>query len=346
MNKGMMGRMLCTALAVILAAVTTIGTAARLLPIGMSTMPYVPNIVAATPWFALTAALALLFALLGRRRLIIVLMVACLGAQAYWQGPFFSSVVGVGSAGSSNSAGSGSGSGSASSDTSKSTSTLRVMTCNVYKGRADAEQIVRLVRDEHVQVLALQETTSAFVDELNKAGIADYLPYAKTASADGKYGNGVWSSTPLADPVKDEVNSSASFMPAGTVSLSNGKALRFVSVHTTSPVNRYWNLWKRSIDEIGALDSRSNTTYVFMGDFNATYDHAPFRDMLGDRFTDAARQAGHGFTFSWPSDRPYLPMMFSIDHIVLDKGLVASDLKNVKVDGTDHAALLGTIRMS
>lgn len=340
MNKGTMGRMLCTALAVILAAVTAVGTAARLLPIGMSTMPYVPNIVAATPWFALTAALALLFALLGRRRLIIVLMVACLGAQAYWQGPFFSSVVGSNSSNSSTSDASGS------SGSSGDATTLRVMTCNVYKGRADAGQIVRLVRDEHIQVLALQETTSAFVDELNKAGIADYLPYAKTASADGKYGNGVWSSTPLADPVKDEVNSSASFMPAGTVSLTNGKTLRFVSVHTTSPVNRYWNLWKRSIDEIGALDSRSNTTYVFMGDFNATYDHAPFRDMLGSRFTDAARQAGHGFTFSWPSDRPYLPMMFSIDHIVLDKGLSASDLKNVKVDGTDHAALLGTIHVS
>ncbi|MBT1176052.1 endonuclease/exonuclease/phosphatase family protein [Bifidobacterium callimiconis] len=327
-----MGRIACTALAVILAAATAVGTAARLLPLGMSTMPYVPNIVAATPWFALTAALALLFAVIGRRRLLIVLMVACLGAQAYWQGPFFSSVVGANSSASASSSGA-------------SATTLRVMTCNVYKGRADAGEIVRLVRDEQVKVLALQETTKAFVEELGKAGIANYLPYSKTASADGKYGNGVWSAMPLANPVKDEVNSSASFMPAGTVSLSDGRTLRFVSVHTTSPVNGYWNLWKRSIDEIGALDARSGSTYVFMGDFNATYDHAPFRAMLGDRFTDAARQSGHGFTFSWPSDRPYLPMMFSIDHIVLDRGLAASDLKNVKVSGTDHAALLGTIRV-
>lgn len=339
MNKGTIGRIACAALAVILAAATVVGTAARLLPLGMSTMPYVPNIVAATPWFALTAALALLFSVLGRRRLLIVLMVACLGAQAYWQGPFFSSVVGADSSSSSSSGTAGA------SGTSAGATTLRVMTCNVYKGRADASEIVRLVRDEQVKVLALQETTKAFVEELGRAGIANYLPYSKTASADGKYGNGVWSAMPLANPVKDEVNSSASFMPAGTVSLSDGKTLRFVSVHTTSPVNGYWNLWKRSIDEIGALDSRTDSTYVFMGDFNATYDHAPFRAMLGDRFTDAARQSGHGFTFSWPSDRPYLPMMFSIDHIVLDRGLAASDLKNVQVDGTDHAALLGTIRV-
>ena len=50
------------------------------------------------------------------------------------------------------------------------------MTCNVYKGRADAREIVDLVRSEHVEVLALQETTDAFVDDLNRAGIASYLP--------------------------------------------------------------------------------------------------------------------------------------------------------------------------
>ena len=38
-------------------------------------------------------------------------------------------------------------------------------------------------------MLALQETTDAFVDELNKAGIGDLLPYAQVASSDGVYGN-------------------------------------------------------------------------------------------------------------------------------------------------------------
>ena len=33
------------------------------------------------------------------------------------------------------------------------------MTCNVYKGHADAAAIVNAVRDNHVEVLALQETT-------------------------------------------------------------------------------------------------------------------------------------------------------------------------------------------
>ncbi len=38
-----------------------------------------------------------------------------------------------------------------------------------------------------------RKMTDAFVDELNKAGIGDLLPYAQVASSDGVYGNGLWS---------------------------------------------------------------------------------------------------------------------------------------------------------
>ncbi|NEG96471.1 endonuclease/exonuclease/phosphatase family protein [Bifidobacterium sp. SMB2] len=307
-----------------------VGVVARLLPMRLSALPYVPNIVAATPWFGLVAAVALLFAVLGRRRVLTSLAVACLILVSYWQAPFFANAVRE---------------ESPSSRSTSSGTTLRVMTCNVYKGRADAAQIVKLVREQKVQVLTLQETTADFVNRLDEAGIAKYLPYAKTASADGVYGNGAWSARPLANAVRDEVQSSASQMPAGTVSLGGGRTLRFVSVHTTAPVAGYWNQWKRSLDELAAMKSVGGGTYVFMGDFNATYDHAPFRNVLGDRFTDAARSAGRGLTFTWPANRTVLPPMFGIDHIVMDRGVSASDLEVHRIEGTDHAALLATLRV-
>ena len=82
-----------------------------------------------------------------------------------------------------------------------------------------------------MEVLALQETTDDFVKQLNEAGIEHYLPYAHVSSSDGVYGNGLWSAAPLKDVVDDEVNSSASFMPSGTVDMG-GNQIRFVSVHT------------------------------------------------------------------------------------------------------------------
>ena len=216
------------------------------------------------------------------------------------------------------------------------------MTFNVYKGQADPQAIVELVRDQRVEVLALQETTEDFVKKLNEAGIEHYLPYAQVSSSDGVFGNGLWSATPLADPADDDVNSSASFMPGGTVDMG-GQQIRFISVHTTAPVPGYWQQWKRSLDELGLMRGHPDTRYIFMGDFNATYDHTPFRDFLGDRFVDAARESGHGFTFSWPTNRAAVPMFAGIDHVVLDQGMKAGQCKVVKVEGSDHAALLVTV---
>ena len=176
------------------------------------------------------------------------------------------------------------------------------------------------MRDQRVEVLALQETTNDFVKKLDEAGIHSYLPYSQVSSSDGVYGNGIWSATELGRPVDDEVGSSASFMPGGTVTFGGGKAqLRFVSVHTTAPIPGYWSRWKRSLDELASMRSREGSRYVFMGDFNATTDHTPFRNILGNRFSDAARQSGHGFTFTWPSNKLPLPRFAGIDHIVLDK---------------------------
>ncbi len=62
------------------------------------------------------------------------------------------------------------------------------MTCNVFKGRADAQEIVDVVRSERVEVLALQETTDAFVDDLNNAGIASI----SAVCAGGKFRRRVW----------------------------------------------------------------------------------------------------------------------------------------------------------
>ena len=117
-------------------------------------------------------------------------------------------------------------------------------------------------------------------------------------------------------------------MPGGTVTFGGGKAqLRFVSVHTTAPIPGYWSRWKRSLDELASMRSREGSRYVFMGDFNATTDHTPFRNILGNRFSDAARQ----------------PRFAGIDHIVLDKDIIAGQMQVKSVASSDHAALLATI---
>lgn len=315
--------------------VALLGTASRELPEELQSLPYVPAVVSLTPWFALLALLALVLSLVSRRWFAALLALACLGLQGWRQYPYFAASTNLDTAAVSAVSGNHA-------DTHDSYA--RVMTANVYKGRADAKAIVEAVRDQRVEVLALQETTKPFVRALKAAGINDYLPYSQISSSDGKYGNALFSATALDSPADDDVDSSASFMPGGTVSFADGKTpIRFVSVHTTSPKPGYWTKWRTSLDEVAAMRSHKDTRYIFMGDFNATTDHTPFRNILGSRFRDAAQSSGSGFVFTWPADRVGIPKFAGIDHIVLDQGITAGQVGTLSIPGSDHAALLATI---
>ena len=196
--------------------------------------------------------------------------VACIGLEVWWQYPFFvpqvqlpaeaTAAVAVGQANTAD-------------------RYARVMTANVYKGQADPHAIVDAVRDQRVEVLALQETTDEFVAALNDAGIGTYLPYAQVSSSDGVYGNGLWSVTALADPADDDVHSSASFMPGGTVTLGGcARPLRIRAYDGAGA--RVLGAVEAVARRVGDAARRRRHPYIFMGDFNATTDHTPFHNFL------------------------------------------------------------------
>lgn len=327
------------ALAAILAIVALLGCAARLLPEDMQSLPYVPYVIALSPWFALVALIAFVLACISRRWFTAVVACACIALQVWWQLPYFRNGHPISGAAMS---------AVAQVKPSTDDAYARVMTCNVYKGQANAQDIVDAVRDQRVEVLALQETTEPFLKELANAGIYDYLPHSTIANANHKYySNALFSSSPLESPADAEFESSASDMPAGTVLFDHGRLpVRFVSVHTTSPSTSTWDLWRRSLDEMDVLRSRTDAHYVLMGDFNATTDHAPFRRLLGERFQDASVASGHGLVFTWPANMRFVPAGAGIDHIVTERGVRVGQIKTIHIPGSDHDALLATLEFA
>ena len=134
-----------------------------------------------------------------------------------------------------------------------------------------------------------------------------------------------------------------SSMPAGTVDIG-GVAVRVVSVHPNSPVRGAQDLWDEGLSVIGSLAGYDHS-YLVMGDFNSTWDHARFRELLGTSFVDAGAAAGEGFHMTFPSGS--LPSVIEIDHIVYarDTGIAVSSLETAVVSGTDHRALLGVLEV-
>lgn len=313
--------------------------ALRLLPLENASGRLVPELVSFVPLALIPSLACLVLAALWHRRVLVVVCAAALALNGWWHAGFFLPGERVSAAAESAVA------ASASTDD----NAARIMTLNCLAGRASAADIVRVVREQHVEVLCLQEINDSMVSDLENAGIDEVLPYhvvstgAMSVSNGGR--NGIWTAAPQADVSRNLLPIETSSMPAANVQIGS-KSVRVVSVHPNSPTRGAQDLWNEGLSVIGSLSSYEHA-YLIMGDFNSTWDHARFRDLLGTTFVDASQQAGEGLHMTYPSNSR-LPSLIEIDHIIYakDSGITVSSLETVEIGGTDHKALLGTLEAS
>ncbi|WP_276861317.1 endonuclease/exonuclease/phosphatase family protein [Bifidobacterium merycicum] len=316
--------------------------ALRVMPVSFSNVECVPLIVALTPWFVIPAGIVAGIALATRRRVLAVIGLVCIVAQVCWHWGYIVPAERL------------SDEARQAVEHSKvdtSDRYARIMTLNTKNGLADAERLVRIVRDEHVEVLALQEVTSHLMDHLNDAGLPSLLPYANVAKRSSNDNGGInmlWSAAPMSNATDGLIPIDASSIPASSIDFG-GVTVRFGSVHLSSPRPSIQGLWNGEMNSISQLRNDSGK-YVLMGDFNAVWDHASFRYLLGNRFLDAGERAGSGFHMTYPANKKLLgfipvPTFSEIDHIVHDRGVVVGDLEARNIAGSDHKALLGTLEI-
>ena len=317
-----------------------VAMALRMIPNDLDGRKYIPVAVAFMPWVAAIAAIVLLCALIGRRRGLAAVCVVCCVVQVCWHWGYIKPADTV------------------TADL-PDTSTLtvntgdryaRLMTLNTKNGLADAGQIVRTVREEHVEVLALQEVRGVLLQRLDEAGLDELLPYSEIASATNHDNGGVnalFSAAPMSSRTANLLPIESSNIPSACVRF-NLRTVCFGSVHPFSPRPRNQGLWSSSLDSIAKLQSNTKL-FVLLGDFNATWDHASFRALLGSRFVDAGERSGTWFHMTYPSNaalfggRVKVPPLVEIDHIVHDRSITVGNLETLDIAGSDHRALLGTL---
>lgn len=220
------------------------------------------------------------------------------------------------------------------------TTGLNVMTVNINKGNGDADAIVDAVRRHGVDLLAVQELTARARGRLEAAGVSDVLPYSWTRPGGESAGNGLWSRYPL-EPLPQR----AGFRhpPVAATMDLDGHQVFVAGVHPVSPYPDDTGRWSDELDELEGWLSEVGGLAVVAGDFNATFDHSQFRDVLASGFRDAAEQAGAGFLPTFPANRRRLPLLITIDHVLVNGGIVATDVRRVQIADTDHEALVTTL---
>ncbi|MEJ8278950.1 endonuclease/exonuclease/phosphatase family protein [Pseudonocardia spirodelae] len=220
--------------------------------------------------------------------------------------------------------------------------TLKVLALNVYEGEADADSLAALIAAEKPDIVSIPESGGRYKQQLEP--LLTPLGYRLEASVsprrDDVTGNTVAISERLGD-VRTDVGEDTRFpyMEATGGGLGD---LRFVAFHSVAPTPRAVGQWREDLGQLPRWCTGS-TPAVVAGDFNASLDHSVFREATAG-CGDAGAQTGNGLTGTWPTWAPEW-LGPQIDHVLFTGGISAESFAVHLVPGTDHRALVTTLRL-
>ena len=278
-------------------------------------------IAAFAPYLAIAAAVLAVPLLFTRHRLIATAALGLAVAVLAWQVPLYI------------------GSGRPPADTIG----IRVLTANLRDGSANAQALAALSRN--TDLLIVQELSPELADDL--AVLESEFPYRVLDPRPHAAGAGVFSRYPIVRSSRDDGYVlgllTLTVRPPGSAS-----DVTVLNVHLAGPYPQPIDRWRQEIAALRTtMSEEPNGTgreaVIVAGDFNASLDMRPFRQLLRDGFTEAREHSGAGLLPTFPADRMWPPLV-GIDHI-LTLNAATTDVRTERIPGTDHLGLRATVHV-
>jgi len=212
---------------------------------------------------------------------------------------------------------------------------LSVLTNNLHLGDADADALVGLAERVDADVLTVQELTEGAVKRLRGAGVDELFPHQVLGPVPaGGAGAGIYSRYPLeeAPPVEGGISRQV----RATLDVPGAAPIEIVSVHPFPPNSTTTPEWEEALELLPRPDEE--VVRILSGDFNATFDHDLFRELVESGYVDAAAARGQGLVMSWPVEYTTRPRV-AIDHVLADERVHVSAVEIVDLSGSDHRAV-------
>ncbi len=217
---------------------------------------------------------------------------------------------------------------------------ITIYSANVLRGGGQPDRIADAIVAAEADIIVLQEVSSAFIQTLRADPQLD--DYAYRADGGGEQsGRVLWSRWPLSDVQVDWFV--VSELVSATVDSPTGR-FRLANVHTQAPIrNRDVAPWQAQFDQLDQLPTDVPT--VLAGDFNATADHRPFRDLLGQGWTDVHEPKGCGFDATWPVDQLTPVPVYRLDHVLVTDHFEVDEVRLGRPEGSDHLPVITRIEL-
>lgn len=211
---------------------------------------------------------------------------------------------------------------------------VSVASVNLLFSNPIVDAAANVLVDVDADVIVFIEYTIEHRNTLAAHPLAQHYPHRIERNGSDDVGIAMWSKFPADENdrpvyVDDTIDASLDG-PDGR--------LRVLSVHPPTPIHDFPG-WKNHLELIGQVADDIAEPMLIIGDFNATYWHPVFRDLLDTDLTDAHIANGEGWSTSWPTDRIFPPFV-RLDHALTGSGLVSTDVDDFHVPGSDHAGLV------
>lgn len=215
---------------------------------------------------------------------------------------------------------------------------LTVVSFNAKFARADPEKLGALIRSADADIVVLLETDEALIEALlDREDLATDLPHrTREVSPGAVSGSVILSAFPLRD--EEDIPGSVFDQVSAVAVLPGGEEVRVAGVHPPPPV---WQPqeWHDAITELTRwVRGTPDRLLIVAGDLNASFAHPVFRTLAAP-FRSAAEASGPIPWPTWPQDKP-VPPFTAIDH-VLARNAAPTHEEIVRIDGSDHAAIVG-----
>lgn len=278
-------------------------------------------LTAGVPIAVVGAAVGLVVALAARRWILTVIGVIVVAAGVWTQFPLW-----VG-------------------DEPRAGARITLVQSNIKLGRGDVDVVAAIARDADADLVTLNEVTPDAASRIERSALATLMPYRYVQPGTGGVGAAILSRHPLSDTTPLDGYSMNSLR--ATVSLPGIGDTVVYGLHPIPPYPYDSSRWVREMGMVrDELRGQRGGRVLAGGDFNATWDHRQFRDLLRDGFTDATETAGGRWLPTYPADESeWFGPIIGIDHVIA-RGFRATDVRTVSVAGSDHRALVATLAVS
>jgi endonuclease/exonuclease/phosphatase (EEP) superfamily protein YafD len=219
---------------------------------------------------------------------------------------------------------------------------MKVLAFNAYLGNADPADLAALITAERPDLVSISEAGGPFRAKLMPL-IASLGYRSGVSSETGPDVDGVVAlvSDRLGDVRFDGTGSAHS--PYLEVTGGGLGGLTFVAYHAAAPTFFRFPQWAGDMAEL-ARWCASGSPAIVAGDLNATLDHSLLRaGMTG--CTDAAEQRGQGLVSTWSPTESTALFGPQIDHVLSTSGIDAESFSVHDLRGSDHRAILTTVRV-